>query len=589
MLYTTRTLLAPRYGWSSRVQSATLAFWALALLAHARVVHSQDASGQRTSVQAATSRALPGVLPRMTLPPSDLVAASDRIFASWNSTTSPGCAVGVARGGTVLLERGYGMADLAGARAITPATVLESGSVAKQFTATAVLLLAADGKLSLDADARTWLPELPVYDRPITVRHLLTHTSGLREWSNLVAWQGWPRGTRVHTQPDVFALITAQRALNYPVGAHYSYTNSGFLLLRTLVERVAGQSFSDFTRRRIFEPLGMQHTAWRDDYTRVMPGLAQAYRRVGNDWRLDMPFDHIIAAGGLWTTVGDWLRWNEALTTKALGSAVTDSLTRRMRLNNGLEIAYALGLTVERYRGTTEIGHSGSTAGYSTYLARYPELNNLSIAVLCNAAGASATAYTHALVDALYPELPRASAPDTLPLDVPALLRWRGLYEDTRWHSVTRLDTIRGVLRLGEAPLRALADGTLQAGNLRVRPSMDSDGRTPTLRFVTSDGDSVVWRHRAEQPWTPTATELASLAGRYHSDEIGSTFTVSVRGDRLIMSPRAGVERMLTPTFRDAFASPGEAVWFTRDRRGRVTAMHLGASRAWDFVLTRLP
>jgi len=533
--------------------------------------------------------AAPVIMPRMALPPSNLVAASDRIFAAWNSTQSPGCAVGVARGGTVLLERGYGMADLAGARAITPATVLESGSVAKQFTATAVMLLVADGKLALDADVRTWLPELPVYDRPITVRHLLTHTSGLREWSNLVAWQGWPRGTRVHTQSDVFALITAQQALNYPVGAHYSYTNSGFLLLRTLVERVAGQSFSDFTRTRIFEPLGMQQSSWRDDYTRVVPGLAQAYRRVGNIWRLDMPFDHIIAAGGMWTTVGDWLRWNEALTSKALGAAVTDSLTRRMRLNNGLEIAYALGLTVGRYRGTAEIGHSGSTAGYSTYLARYPDLNNLSIAVMCNAAGASATAYTHALVDAMYPELPRAAAPDTVALDVSALLPWRGLYEDTRWHSVTRLDTVRGVLRLGDAPVRALANGTLQAGSTRFRLLQSANGQTRSLHSVTSDGDSVVWIHRAEQSWTPTAAELSSLAGRYRSDEIGTTWTVTVRGDRLVMSPRVGVERILTPTYRDAFASPGEAVWFTRDRRGRVQAMHFGASRAWDFVLARLP
>jgi CubicO group peptidase (beta-lactamase class C family) len=533
--------------------------------------------------------ALPTIMPRLALPPADLVAASDRIFAPWNSTQSPGCAVGVARGGTVLLERGYGMADLAGARAITPATVLESGSVAKQFTATAVMLLVADGKLSLDADVRTWLPELPVYDRPLTVRHLLTHTSGLREWSNLVAWQGWPRGTRVHTQSDVFALITAQRALNYPVGAHYSYTNSGFLLLRTLVERVAGQSFSDFTRTRIFEPLGMQHSSWRDDYTRVVPGLAQAYRRVGNIWRLDMPFDHIIAAGGMWTTVGDWLRWNEALTSKALGAAVTDSLTRRMRLNNGLEIAYALGLTVGRYRGTTEIGHSGSTAGYSTYLARYPDLNSLSVAVMCNVAGASATAYTHALVDALYPELNRPAAPDTVGLDVPALLAWRGLYEDTRWHSVTRLDTVRGVLRLGDAPVRALATGTLQAGSTRFRLSKSATGQALSLHSVTSDGDSVVWVHRAEQTWTPTAAELSALAGQYRNDEIGTTWTVTVRGDRLVMSPRVGVERILTPTYRDAFASPGEAVWFTRDRRGRVQAMHFGAARAWDFVLARLP
>ncbi|MBL0938355.1 MAG: serine hydrolase [Gemmatimonadaceae bacterium] len=521
--------------------------------------------------------------------PAALTAAADRVFAQWNSTHTPGCAVGVSRGGQVLLERGYGMADLAGERPITPSTILESGSVAKQFTAAAVMVLVADGVVKLEDDARKWLPELPTYDRPITVRHLLTHTSGLREWSNLVAWQGWPRGTRMHIQPDVFALITSQKVTNYPVGAHYSYTNSGFLLLRTLVERASKQTFSNFTRTRIFEPLGMKNSSWREDYTRIVPGLAQAYEPVGSGFRLDMPFDNIIAAGGMWTTVGDWLKWNEALTNKTLGSAVVDSMTQRMRLNNGLEIAYALGLTVGQYRGTPEIQHSGSTAGYSTFLARYPSLGNLSIAVMCNVAGAGATGYTRALVDALHPELPRAAAPDTITTDQSRLLEWRGYYEDTRWHTITRIDTVGGVMRQGATPLRALRDGSYLAGGQRMRFAMDADGKTRTTRFTTSDGDSVVWKWRADAPWRPTATELAAFEGRYRSGEIDATWTVSVRNGQLTMSPRAGLVRALVPTVRDAFDSPGEAVWFTRDRKGRVTAMHFGSARAWDFVFERLP
>ncbi|MFN9086707.1 MAG: serine hydrolase [Gemmatimonadaceae bacterium] len=521
--------------------------------------------------------------------PTTLVNATDRVFAAWNSTHTPGCAVGIARDGTTLLERGYGMADLAGGRPITPSTILESGSVAKQFTATAVMLLVADGKLALEDDARKYLPELPAYNRPITVRHLLTHTSGLREWSNLVAWQGWPRGTRVHTQADVVPLITAQRALNYPVGDHYSYTNSGFLLLRTLVERVSGQSFAAFTTQRIFAPLGMRHTQWREDFTRIVPGLAPAYRRAADGWRIDMPNDNIIAAGGLWTTVGDWLRWNEALTSKALGAAVSDSLPRRMRLTNGLEIAYALGLMVNTYRGTREIAHSGSTAGYSTYLARYPDLGNLSIAVMCNAAGANATSYTRALVDALNPSLPRATPPDTVPLDRSALMPWRGLYTDGRWNSVSVLDTADGTVKLGNAPLRALRDGTYLAGVQRLRLAMAADGRTRTLRTVTSDGDSVVHTWRTESAWKPTAAELGAYTGRYRNDEIGVTFTVAVSDGRLTVRPRQQATDTLTATYRDAFEGGGQAVWFTRDKRGRVTGMHFGASRVWDFVSERVP
>jgi CubicO group peptidase (beta-lactamase class C family) len=526
-------------------------------------------------------------------PRADLVAIADRVFAPWNSTHTPGCAVGIAQGGRTLLTRGYGMADLAGARPITPETVLESGSVAKQFTATAVLLLAKDGALSLDDDARRYLPELPDYGRTITVRHLLTHTSGLREWSNLVQWQGWPRGTRAHTQDVVFDLITRQRALNYPVGDFYSYTNSGFLLLRTLVERVSGQPFAQFTAERIFRPLGMTKTLWRDDFTRVVPGHALAYRRAADGWHLDLPFDDIVAAGGLLTTVGDWLTWNEALTADRLG--VSDSLVRRMRLTSGLEIRYALGLIVNEYRGLRELSHSGSTAGYSTFLARYPERDHLSIAVLCNAAGAPATAYTHALVDALVPGLPAPPRPDTVAVDLPSLLRWRGIYRDTRTNTTRQLDTLQGRLRVmtagggAGATVQALRDGTMLLGGAPARPETGPDGRVTAFLQPTGDGDSVRFVRVADTRWVPAAAELAALAGRYRNDEIGATYTVAVANGRLTVSPRPGAVDTLVPTYRDAFDMRGGSAWFTRDRRGRVTALHFGSARAWDFVSVRVP
>ncbi|MBL0170889.1 MAG: beta-lactamase family protein [Gemmatimonadaceae bacterium] len=521
---------------------------------------------------------------------TDVTAIADRVFAAWNNTHGPGCAVGVSRGGRTLLTRGYGMADLAGERPITPSTILESGSVAKQFTATAVLLLMQDGKLSLDDDARKYLPELPVYGRPITVRHLLTHTSGLREWSNLVEWQGWPRGTRAHTQTDVFELITHQKSLNYPVGDYYSYTNSGFLLLRSIVERVSGMPLARFTAERIFTPLGMTHTQWRDDFTKLVPGLAQAYSRKVDGWHLDMPFDNIIGAGGLLTTVGDWLLWNEALTKKSLGSAAGDSITRQMKLTSGMEIQYALGLTVTRYRGTREIGHSGSTAGYSTFLARYPDQDNLSIAVMCNAAGAAATAYTHALVDALVPGLARAAVPDTIVADVAANARLRGVYRDTRTNTVMQLDTAKGQLqRIGAGVLRPLRDGTYLMGASRVRFTLGSDGRPTGLRQPTADGDTVVFAYMAESVWVPTAAELASVVGRYRNDEIGVTFSVAAANGTLTVSPRVGAVDTLTATYRDAFANGGGTAWFTRDGKGRVTAMHFGSARVWDFVSVRVP
>ncbi len=535
---------------------------------------------------------LPGAA--VTAQGAELAGLADRVFAPWNSTHGPGCAIGVAQGGRVVLERGYGMADLTTGIAITPSTILESGSVAKQFTATAVLLLMQDGKLALDDDARKYLPELPVYSRPITVRNLLTHTSGLREWSNLVAWQGWPRGTRVHTQSDVFELVTHQKALNYPVGDFYSYTNSGFLMLRTLVERVSRKPFHQFTDERIFKPLGLVHTSWRDDYTRIVPGLAQAYSRRPDGWHVDMPNDNVIGAGGLLTTVGDWLLWNDALTTKKLGAAWGDSVIRRMKLTSGLEIQYALGLTVSKYRGLREIGHSGSTAGYSTYLARYPEKDDLSVAVMCNAAGAPATAYAHAIVDGMFPELPRAVPLDTVASDAVALSPYAGIYRDTRTNTTVELEIASGQLRrVAGAVMRPLKDGTVVSGGARLRFDQGTDGRVRAYRQATSDGDSLEFVRVANSRWLPTAVDLAAIAGRYRNDEIGSTFEVRAVNGAITVSPRAGVVDTATALYRektrDAFTSGGDAVWFDRDAKGRVTAMHFGSARVWDFMSTRIP
>ncbi len=335
----------------------------------------------------------------------DVPALADRVFASYTAAV-PGCVVGVAQDGVVLLERGYGAADLEQRTPLTAQSILEAGSVSKQFTAAAVTLLALDGKLRFEDPIHQYFPELPRYDRPITIRMLLDHTSGLRDWGDIVGMAGWPRGSRAVTHAHVLEVIARQRATNYPPGDRYSYTNSGYNLLAMLVARVSGRSFAEFTRERLFEPLGMTRTSWRDDYRRVVPGRATAYQPLGSSmsWATDMPFENAHGNGGLLTTVGDLLTWNTALARRriggAVGGALLDSLTRRGRLTNGDTITYAAGLVVDRFRGTPQVAHSGATAGYRAYLARYPEQRELSVAVLCNTY-APATALVHRMVEGL--------------------------------------------------------------------------------------------------------------------------------------------------------------------------------------------
>ena len=517
----------------------------------------------------------------------DLGAVADRVFAQWNSTHTPGCAVGVGRNGTTLLARGYGMADLEAGTPISAQTILESGSVAKQFTASAVLLLVGEGKIRLDDDVRKYIPELPVYGRTITIRHLLSHTSGLREWSNLVADQGYPRGTRVTTQADLVDIIVRQKALNYPVGDFYSYTNSGFALLPTIVERVSGMPFAQFSTERIFRPLGLADTRWRDDYTRIVPRRAQAYSRRADGWHLEMPFENVHGPGGLLTTVNDWLKWNEALTSHAMG-AVSDSLLSQATLTSGRKIPYAMGMINGTYRGVTEWQHSGSTAGYSTFLARYPK-QGVSVAVMCNAAGAAATLYARQMAEALITDFVPIATPDTTMADPNRLARLTGLYRDTRTSDISDLCIERGQLRIrGGAPLRALRDGDFLMGAAsRVHFNSTADGAPTGARIAQPDGDTLTWTFAAATRWQPTEAQLAAYAGKWYQPEIDVTWTAKVEKGALVMEQRPGTRVVLIPAYTDAFEGGAYGTfWFPRDKKGKITALHLGAGRVWDLVFS---
>ena len=342
----------------------------------------------------------------------------DALFSAWTHDT-PGCAAAVGVQGKTALARAYGMADLEHGVANTPETIFEAGSVSKQFTAAAVLLLAGDGKLSLDDPVRKYVPELPDYGAPLTIRHMLTHTSGLRDWGEVAGIAGWPRTTRVHTHAHVLDIASRQQSLNFTPGTKWSYSNTGYNLAAIIVARVSGVAFPEFTRQRIFRPLGMANTSWRDDFTRVVLNRAIAYSLQTDGYHQDMPFEDVYGNGGLLTTVGDLLKWNEHFVRSTIGNAqfVADEQTPG-HFNDGRAHDYAPGLYVRPYRGVAEYSHSGATAGYRAFLSRYPE-QHVSIAVLCNNGKATPTEYAHKIAEiylgtALKPEEaypPQASGP----------------------------------------------------------------------------------------------------------------------------------------------------------------------------------
>ncbi len=525
--------------------------------------------------------ALCGLALRATALTPEQLARIDSAFSRFTAAT-PGCAVGVSAGADVVLERAYGLADLELEAPNRPDTIFEAGSIAKQFTAAAVLLLARDGKLSLDDPVRRYLPELPDYGTPLTLRHALTHTGGLRDWGEVAAIAGWPRGTRAHTQAHVLEIAARQRSLNFPPGTNWAYSNTGYNLAAMVVSRVAGKPFAEFCRQRLFEPLGMSRTSWRDDYGRVVKGRAVAYAPERDGFRSRMPFEDAHGNGGLLTTVGDLLRWNRRFDSPGAEGALAREQQEAARLSTGEALDYGLGLFLARYNGVAEIGHGGSTAGYESYLARYPD-RHLSVAVLCNVAGAGAEARAHAVAD-LFLGTKGAAAASSPPASGAFLDVWVGLYR-----SVVTGQAF-GVVRGGDGP-RVEGGPRLVATDRRGFAIADTsreiefdDGKTAVLRYP----NGLTERYERVDRARPSADALRELEGVYASEEAEAVYGAVLQKGELKLWRRPNLLIALKPLYADAFDAPGLGTIRFHRQAGRVVEMGIGGNRVWDLRFKRI-
>src|SRR5215217_3525867 len=406
----------------------------------------------------------------------DLSTGVDKIFARFDRKT-PGCGVLLAKDGRMLYTQGYGAANLEYGVPNTDSTVFESGSVAKQFTAAALVLLEQDGKLSLDDPVRKYIPELPDYGSPLTIRHLLNHTSGLRDWGSVMSLTGAGRGDRVITQDLALDVITHQRALDFTPGSEYSYSNSGYNLAAIIIERVSKQKFPAFVEERLFKPLGMKNSSWRDDYQRIVPGRAQAYARQGNGpWRLNMPFMNVYGNGGMLTTVGDWMKWNAMLDSHSLGAPLVEALETRGVLNDGRKISYALGLQVDKYKGLKDVAHGGATAGYQTFLARYPD-TKVSIGIMCNGTSPGAGAIAAGITAEILGPFPEAARTEAAKVSEDELKKFAGIWRNEKTHAPARFVIENGVSRWSGSRLVPMGGGQFSAGGSQLKFTSDSDGK----------------------------------------------------------------------------------------------------------------
>lgn len=496
----------------------------------------------------------------------------DRIF-SWTKADAPGCAVAVSLNGNVVVNRAYGSADLERDVPIRTDSVFDAGSMTKQFVAAATLLLVEEGRIALTDDVRKYVPELPDYGQKITIDHLLTHTSGIRDWTGILPL--------APGNPDALRVILRQRALNFAPGAEWSYSNSGYVLLKEIVARVSGTSFADVARKRLFEPLGMKSTSYRMDLREIVKNRALAYDMEGGRWRMSMLLDNDRGGGGaLLITTGDFLIWNDALTHERLGKFVTAKLQEPARLNNGRKLAYGRGLFLDSYRGSREIAHTGSAAGYKGYAGRFPE-HGLSIAMLCNSGdGTDRRAFAHRIVDLFAPSAAaqRDEAKEAAESAAPAfdVTGRAGLFFNENTGEPLRLTVDRGRLRFGGGPaLTPLANdrfrrsgASLELGELEIHFTSDD-------AFELKETEGTSSRYRRARTYAPAAAELAAFSGRYTTDEIGSAIIVAPgeRGlaARLEHSPDRALP--LQPVDPDTFQFSRITIRFIRDKDGKVVGL----------------
>ncbi len=511
----------------------------------------------------------------------------DSVFAQWTSTHGPGCTVGVDLAGT-RTTRAYGMANLEYGVPLRPESVVESGSVAKQFTSAAMALLALRGRLSLDDDIRRHLSEVPDFGKPITIRNLLQHTSGLRDQWALLALQGFPPGAEVHTLARILDLVQHQQRLNFAPGNEYLYSNTGYALAAIIIQRVSGKPLAEFSRDEFFGPLGMTRTEWRADYRKVVADRATAYSPAPGGWLQDMPFTNVYGNGGLLTTVDDLLRWNEALTKGTIpgGAELVTLLETPGKLNDGSPIGYGLGLSVGTFRGLRAVTHGGATAGYRTYLARWPT-RDLSVAVLCNAGSADAGGAANRIAVRLLglPATEPAPGP-VVAIEATELQSMAGAYRDSTSDQSVTFGAANGSLTVSAggptATLTPLGGGHFwhpAAGEFRFE-------RKGEQWEVVQYADA--WRRfRLEPPSSGAPSPLTDYVGEYRSPELEVTHRIEAEGQNLLLRTRPDDRRSFQPAYRDGFRRGGQTIRFTRDARGRVTGFRVFAGRARDVRFTR--
>jgi CubicO group peptidase (beta-lactamase class C family) len=535
----------------------------------------------------------PSLCAQIAAPPAESPEAQvDKIFEKTDRTVSPGCALSVMKNGKIIYERGYGMADLDHNVPITPTTVFHVASMSKQFTDASIVMLAQEGKLSLDDPVRKYVPELPDFGTPITIRELVHHTSGLRDQWDLLDLAGWRYSLDLITDNDVLSVISRQKDLNFSPGSKHLYCNTGYTLLAQIVKRVSGESFREFTTQRIFQPLGMTHTHFGDDHAEIVKNMAYGYVPAGDTFRLSITNFDTVCATSLLTTVEDLPLWDENFYQPRVGGAgMIKQMLERGKLNNGEQLDYAFGLVLGNYRSLATVDHGGADAGYRSDMIRFPD-QHFSVACLCNLATSNPSQLAKKVAEVYLgkemkpAETPGGSGEKAVQLSEEQLKAKTGVYLNPDGDEIRRIIFKDGKLRMafdasdeGEE-MEALGENHFR---LLIAPVdlrfelMRPGGPLRLIETPPGGGKPVVFE--AVPGFAPSPQELKDYAAIYHSNEIEPLYEIKLEEGKLVLHRLKNKPDTLRPVTRDLFTADAGNIRFKRDSQGQVSGFVISTGR----------
>jgi len=525
----------------------------------------------------------------------------DRLFLSWNKPDSPGCALGVIQDGSVIYARGYGMANLEYNIPITSKSIFRIGSTSKQFVAMCMALLEEEGKLSLDDSLRKFLPQMPEYAEGITIRHLIHHTSGIRDYLTLTSIAGL-RESDYFTDAEVVELLARQKELNFKPGDEHLYSNSGYFLLSQIIQKATGQSLREYAEEKIFLPLGMTHTHFHDDHTEIVKKRASGYApKQGGGFVISMTTLPMTGDGGVFTSVKDLFLWDQNFYNNILGNsgqALIEKILTPGILNSGEQLDYAFGLGLGEYRGLKMVSHGGSFVGFRADMIRFPE-QRFTVICLANLSTFNPSLMARNVADIYlenhFKEKKKATQespsekPKVVALTESELKAKTGNYydkeRDVLWRVVFVKDRLQVKAPFTQFAISPISPARFIGENIPFELEIEFEKKEDTQNTVVH-----AWIEGKKQGIyesielkEPTCKELIAYVGKYYSEEVDATYILRFKKGKLFLrqkNPHKSYPRAaLKPTLEDRFQVGRWKLVFFRNDDQKIIGFNVSAGR----------